>query len=532
LRGGVQITKKHNRFANDGTMKPLFSNTADAPSALARVARRLSGLFSRSAPAPAPSAPEPSTETAAPVAPPPSSARPPRAPRAPKPKRHVESTNSGQVIPRDGHAISRSKISPNALRVLYRLKDAGFESYLVGGAVRDLLLGLNPKDFDVATNATPEQVQREFRNCRLIGRRFRLAHVHFGQEIIEVATFRAAGSDDANLTDDGRLLRDNAYGTIEQDAIRRDFAVNALYYNIADFSVRDFVGGMADLNARTLKLIGPPEERMREDPVRILRAIRLSAKLDFSIDPATQTAARKVLPQLADVPPARLFDEVLKLLLAGFAAKSWAALRAHGVLEALFGDSGRILSTTTHYDAFLTEALANTDRRIEDGKPVTPAFLFAVLLWPAFRAAMKRANLALDAPIEDLATVADQVTRDAVARVALPRRFSQPMIEIWLLQDRFERRQGKRAERFLSHPRFRAAYDFLLLRALEEPRLAPLARWWTDAQSGQTPAVIAAESASTVEAGDESAPVRKRRRRRRKPRPDTAPDPAAASILD
>jgi len=456
------------------------------PSTITQVARRISGLFQRKTPSVSAKELE---------------ALPTPVKLEPK------------IIARDAHRISRSGISPNALKVLYRLKDAGFQSYLVGGAVRDLLLGLDPKDFDIATDATPEQVQREFRNCRLIGRRFRLAHVHFGQEIIEVATFRAAGGIDADLSDDGRLLRDNAYGSIEEDAIRRDFTVNALYYNIADFSVRDYVDGMRDLQARTLRLIGPAEERLREDPVRILRAIRLSAKLGFSIDEETLIAAKKVKPLLADVPPARLFDEVLKMLLAGFATKSWAALAKHGLVATLFGEGGRILCSPegAHYADFLKAALENSDERIAIGKPVTPAFLFAVLLWPAFEAELKRLKLAPDSPLEALGAAADDVVRKAVARVALPKRFSLPMIEIWLLQDRFERRQGKRVERFLTHPRFRAAYDFLLLRAESDPGLAPLAQWWTQAQVGMTPQMVVPELTSDAPA------KRKRRRTRKKP---------------
>lgn len=475
---------KNNRNSNDGTMKQ--------PSTITEVARRISGMFQRK--------PKPAAAAAT-------------APVAPTPRAHT-------LIPRDQHQISRSKISPNALKVLYRLKDAGYASYLVGGAVRDLLLGLDPKDFDIATNATPEQVAREFRNCRLIGRRFRLAHVHFGQEIIEVATFRAAGGSDADTTDDGRLLRDNAYGSIEEDAVRRDFAVNALYYNIADFSVRDYTGGMEDLHNRTLTLIGPAEERLREDPVRILRAIRLSAKLGFSIDTETLLATEKVKPLLADVPPARLFDEVLKMMLAGFATQSWAVLAKHDLVATLFGDAGRILSSPDglQYQRFLAAALKNSDERVAEGKPVTPAFLFAVLLWPAYEAALKSRRLALDSPLEQLGEAADEVVRRAVARVALPKRFSLPMVEIWLLQDRFERRQGKRAERFITHPRFRAAYDFLLLRALQDPTLAPLAQWWTRAQEGETGELLPRPEPSAT-----AAPKRKRRRSR-KPRALDAPN--------
>src|SRR5688500_17723587 len=263
---------------------------------------------------------------------------------------HSQPEHQPRIVPREAHCISRRDISPNALRVLYKLREGGFDAFLVGGAVRDLLIGGHPKDFDVATSATPEQVKSLFRNCRLIGRRFRLAHVIFGREIIEVATFRANvhdGSGDRETQEEGRLLRDNVYGTVEDDAIRRDFTANALYYAIEDFSVRDYVGGYEDVQARVLRLIGDPEARYREDPVRMLRAVRLAAKLDFSIDPASAEPIPRLATLLSGAAPARLFDECLKMFLSGHAEKSFLGLERNGLLPALFPETAKALATNS-----------------------------------------------------------------------------------------------------------------------------------------------------------------------------------------
>ncbi|HLT43454.1 MAG TPA: polynucleotide adenylyltransferase PcnB, partial [Luteimonas sp.] len=332
-----------------------------------------------------------------------------------------------QVIPREGHNISRKDISPNAVRVLYRLRDAGFAACLVGGAVRDLLVGGKPKDFDIATDATPEEVKSLFRNCRLIGRRFRLAHVVFGREIIEVATFRANtddGSGDRELHEGGRLLRDNVYGTIEEDAVRRDFTANALYYAIEDFSVRDYVGGFEDVRNRVLKLIGDPEARYREDPVRMLRAVRLAAKLDFSIDPATAEPLPRLAPLLRESAPARLFEECLKMFLSGHAEASFLGLEKHGLLAALFPETAAALAANRSgaLRRMLVEGLRGTDARVAAGEPVSPAFLFALLLWPAYC----RQLMALQAQgmhaAEAQRRAADRVTLHQLQVVALPRR--------------------------------------------------------------------------------------------------------------
>ena len=426
-----------------------------------------------------------------------------------------------RIVPRDAHNISRKQISHNALRVLYRLNEGGFDAYLVGGAVRDLLIGGHPKDFDVATNATPEQVKSLFRNCRLIGRRFRLAHVMYGSETIEVATFRANiddGTGDRQMQD-GRILRDNVYGTIEDDALRRDFTVNALYYGVRDFAVRDYVGGWEDVLTRTLRLIGDPEQRYREDPVRMLRAVRLSAKLGFHIDPASAELIPRLAPLVGDAPPARLFDEMLKVFLAGHGEQSFLGLEQHGLLPALLPETARALAQDSSggQRKLILQALANTDQRVREGKSVTPAFLFAALLWPAFRqecAELETQGLDL---LVSQQRAADRVTLHQAHRIALPRRFSIPMQEIWLLQPRFSNRQRKRVFRTLAHPRFRAAYDFLELRTLETPELAEDLEFWREAQV-LTPEhlaerLIAVPHDSADEA--ESAPRKKRRRRRR-----------------
>jgi poly(A) polymerase len=422
-----------------------------------------------------------------------------------------------RVIPRDAHPISRKNISPNALRVLYRLRDGGYEGYLVGGAVRDLLVGGHPKDFDVATNATPEEVKALFRNCRLIGRRFRLAHVVYGREIIEVATFRANvddGSGDRELHEGGRLLRDNVYGTIEDDAIRRDFTANALYYAIEDFSVRDYTGGFEDVQNNVMKLIGDPEQRYREDPVRMLRAVRLAAKLGFHIDEASATPLPVLAPLLRESAPARLFEECLKLFLSGHAVESFLGLERHGLLAVLLPESAAALKSNRSgaLRRMLLEGLRGTDERVANDEPVSPAFLFALLLWPAYC----RALMALQAQgmhaAEAQRRAADRVTVHQLTTLALPRRFSLPMQEIWLLQSRFGQR--KRVPRMLAHPRFRAAFDFLVLRQFASAEHAEEIAFWREAQA-QSGEELPSQFESASDLGEEEGAPRKRRRRRR-----------------
>ena len=442
-----------------------------------------------------------------------------------------------RVIGRDQHNVSRKNISNGALRVLYRLNEAGFTACLVGGAVRDLLLGGHPKDFDIATSATPEEVKRLFRNCRLIGRRFRLAHVVFGNEIVEVATFRGNaddGSGDRHVVD-GRIVRDNVYGTLEEDALRRDFTVNALYYDIADFSVRDYVGGYEDLLRRELRLIGDPVLRYREDPVRMLRAVRLAAKLDFRIADDARAPFADLGELLLHAPPARLFDESLKMFFAGHALKSFHALEKAGLLGDVFPLTERALAFRggDTFRNMLEAGLAGTDRRIAEDKPVTPAFLFATLLWGAVRAQAGREIARGSEPALAWQRVSHHVIAEQAKHVAIPRRFGAMMEEIWELQPRFEQRTKKRVQRLLAHPRFRAAYDFLLLRAPESAETAELGEWWTQVQgtSGAQltealetvvdiePSTAAEEATGNVAA---SRPAGRRRRRRNNGSPPAA----------
>lgn len=429
----------------------------------------------------------------------------------------VMTTASPTRIPRAEHNISRANISQGALRVLRQLREAGFAAYLVGGGVRDLLLGREPKDFDVATDAHPDQVKQVFgRHCRLIGRRFRLAHVRMGREVIEVATFRGrAESEDMDKRNPakGMLLQDNVYGSIEEDALRRDFTVNALYYNIADFSVLDFGQGMTDLNNGMLRLLGDPAVRFREDPVRMLRAVRFAAKLGFKIDAETERLMPQQASLLTEVPSARLYDECLKLFHSGQALETFEKLRHYHLFEVLFPDTERCLADEEeHFPiTFVSHGLHNTDSRINQDKPVTPAFLFAVLLWePVRRLAERHLAEQAEGEIPALQQAGGEVVARLVSRVAVPRRFTLVMREIWQLQPRFQMRRGKRPERLLSHPRFRAAYDFLVLRARAGEVEQELADWWTRFQ--ERPGAVPVEPQEQAEQG----PAKRRRRRRTK----------------
>ncbi len=438
---------------------------------------------------------------------------------------HAQPSDMPLVVPRNEHNISRANISENALKVLYRLKQGGFQAYLVGGGVRDLLLGREPKDFDIATDATPEEVRSVFRNCRLIGRRFRLAHVHFGREIIEVATFRGGGGGDEEdegerHIQNGMILRDNLYGTREEDALRRDFTVNALYYNIADFSVIDYAGGLEDLRAGRLRLIGDdPERRYREDPVRMLRAVRFACKLGFNIDPACERPLLDLGHLLSDIPPSRLFEEVLKLFHGGTALSAFEKLRHYGLFAHLFPATEACLAREENAFpiTFVCRGLENTDRRIQEDKPVTPAFLFAVLLWEPVRLRYEELVARGLSPLEAMSQAAAEVSAQQRPQVALPKRFALLMQEIWALQPRLEQRQGKRPYRLVTHPRFRAAYDFLVLRAESGEADEETAQWWTRFQ----------EANPQERAGMTGGGKRRRPRRRRPRRPDAAPAPTA-----
>jgi poly(A) polymerase len=418
-----------------------------------------------------------------------------------------------QIIPRAEHNISRDAISANALKVLYRLKNAGYQSFLVGGSVRDLLLGREPKDFDVATNAHPEQVRELFRNCRLIGRRFRLAHVRFGEEIIEVSTFRAAHhvSDMDARTEDGRIVRDNVYGAIDDDVWRRDFTANALFYNIEDFSVVDYVGGLADIRAGVIRLIGEPEQRYREDPVRLLRAVRFAVKLGFRIHPDTERPIQPLAPLLEAIPSARLFEEFLKLFLGGCAEQTFESLRHYGLFGALFPETEVVLGREENGfpQTLVIHALRNTDQRVAESKPVTPGFLLAAMLWPQMHSQAGDHVARGLGEFEAIELAADAVISRQVACTAIPRRFTQMAREIWQFQPRLLRGTGRRPQRMLSHPRFRAAYDFLLLRQRAGESLREACDFWTAAQRN-------APATETAIAAPGEAPHRPRRRRRRR----------------
>lgn len=391
-------------------------------------------------------------------------------------------------ISRGDHNISRKFINENALKVLYRLSNAGFDALLVGGGVRDLLLGLHPKDFDVATDAKPEQAAAQFKNGRLIGRRFRLLHVRFGREIIEVATFRAHhdksddDEDSEGVMQEGMIVRDNVYGNIEEDAWRRDFTVNALYYDIKDFSIIDYTGGLQDLKDRTLRCIGDPNQRYCEDPVRMLRAVRLAVKLKFSIHRDSEQPIFELSDRLQAIPPARLFEEVLKLFLSGNAEQCFERLRHYGLFQQLFPQTERYLAEGhPEAESFIRLGLKNTDLRIAEDKPVTPAFLFAILLWhPVLQKVSQLPEMSFT---QALQVASSEVISRQIQTVSIPRRFSVQVREIWMLQAKLQKRHGKRAERLLETARFRAGYDFLLLRSQsDQPELGELATWWTDFQ--------------------------------------------------
>lgn len=393
------------------------------------------------------------------------------------------------ILSRGEHGISRNNIDKHALKVLYRLHNSGFHACLVGGAVRDLLLGIKPKDFDIATDATPEQVNKLFRNCRLIGRRFRLAHIHFGRLIIEVATFRAEheSSQSGHQDESGRIVRDNVFGELADDVWRRDFTANALYYDISDFSVIDFVGGFEDIKQRRLHLIGDVETRYREDPVRMLRALRFSAKLDFEIDEESRTPIFTLGHLLQDIPAARLYEEVLKLFHSGHALRSFELLQEFDLLKYLFPEAARSIESDGSIVDMLTIAMNNTDERIRKDMRVTPAFLFAALLWHPVNSRVREmveGGMPYSVAIQKVAT---RVLSQQSASVSIPKRFTTVMRDIWGLQTRFHYRAGKRAAAVLDHPKFRAGYDFLCIRAaagekIVDGDLEQDCQWWTELQ--------------------------------------------------
>jgi poly(A) polymerase len=378
------------------------------------------------------------------------------------------------------HPLRRNQLTRGALDVTRRLHDAGFKAFVVGGAVRDLLLGIEPKDFDIATDALPEQVKPLFRRAFIIGRRFRLVHVHSGAETIEVSTFRAAQTGDDATDEHGRLLSDNVYGSHAEDAARRDFTINALYFDPVTEEVWDYVGGVADIRARRLRLIGPPTTRYREDPVRMLRAVRLAAKLGIAIEPKTAAPIAKLAPLMGNVPPARLFDEMQKLLFSGHAVETVKSLRAHGLAHGLLPLLDVIIEQPLG-QRFIELSLANTDARVRDERGVSPGFLFATLLWHEVLATWNAAKARGETPIPALFAAMDTVLEQQAKKLAIPRRFEATIKEIWSLQPRFLQRAGGRPFRLIEHPRYRAGWDFLELRCKSgefEGELASLADWW------------------------------------------------------
>jgi poly(A) polymerase len=424
-----------------------------------------------------------------------------------------------QRVPRERHGLAREAISPSAAKVCAALREAGFSAYVVGGAVRDLLLGITPKDFDVATDARPEQIRPLFRRALIIGRRFRLVHVMLGGDTVEVSTFRGADTAPAEKDEHGRVLRDNVFGTQEEDARRRDFTVNALYYDPASEEIVDLHCGLDDLKKRMLRVIGDPETRYREDPVRMLRAVRLAAKLGLTLEVQTREPIRSLAPLMERVPPARLFDEMLKLLLSGHASACLRQLRDVGLHKGLLPLLDVILEQPLG-ERFVTLALAQTDERVLAERPVSPAFLFAALLWHEVLAAWKARQARGERALPALESAMDEVLDTQCAMLAITRKLTATMREVWAMQPRFEQRSGSRAFRLLEAPRFRMAYDFLALRAASGEVAADLEEWWRAFQSAD------AESRKAMLLPESGA--RKRRRRRRKKGPAAAPTPEAA----
>ena len=412
------------------------------------------------------------------------------------------------VVPVPEHGIPRERIHRNVRQVLGRLVEGGFEAYLVGGCVRDLLLGRVPKDFDVATSARPEEVRALFPRSRLIGRRFRLAHVRSGRDVYEVATFRA-NHDAAAADPAGMLLHDNVYGTREEDALRRDFTVNALYYDDRDGSILDFTGGFSDLDAGVIRSIGDPGVRYREDPVRILRAVRFAAKLGFRIEPSSEAPIFELAPLLEGVPAARLFEEILKLFHGGHAMESLHRLDRYDLLPLLCPATAASADRDPRVRALLERAFENTDRRLAGDRPVSPGFLVAALLWGPVREraeAVQREDGVRSRGVA-LAAAADEAIAVQAKRTSMPRRFTAMARDIWTMQPRLENRRPRRVGATIAHPRFRAAYDFLCLRGEAGEPVADRAAWWTAAQQDRG------------EGPDESPPrVPGQRRRRRSQR--------------
>jgi len=450
--------------------------------------------------------------------------------------RHTQANNTGapKRIPKKSHRIDPHLLSKNAVKVTHTLQQAGYEAFIVGGAVRDLVLGISPKDFDVATNATPDQVQRLFRKARLIGRRFQIVHVtFFGKghpEIIEVSTFRAlldnAGD---HVAESGRILRDNVWGSQGEDAARRDFTINAMYYDPSSETILDYHGGITDMQKKTLRMIGDPAKRYREDPVRMLRAVRFAAKTGFELDGATRAPIAELGTLLNDVPSARLFDEILKLLMSGY---SWAAIQGlkdaglhHGLLPLLDHILDKSEDSKGAND-FVKLALANTDARIQSGKSVSAGFLFATLLWPDLLKNWQANSAKGMANIPALHDAMDDTIATQSSGMTIQRRFESDMREIWSMQPRFERRVGRYPFRLIESPRFRAGYDFMLLRCATGELNPAIGQWWTDFIEADPTGQDELMASVKNESGNSPSPAK--RRRRRKPKSVTPPERAAS----
>jgi poly(A) polymerase len=426
------------------------------------------------------------------------------------------------IIPPKKHSFDLHSMSPGAIKVIEELVRAGFQAYLVGGSIRDGLLDCQPKDFDVSTDATPEQVKKVFRNARIIGRRFRIVHVRFGREIIEVTTFRGQSNNSTQQVESntGQLLRDNVYGDMHSDAIRRDFTVNALYYSPDNESIYDYTNGIEDIKNRQLRIIGDPLTRYKEDPVRLLRAIRFSAKLGFSIEEKTAEPIFDNGHLLTHVPPARLFDEILKLFLNGSAIATYTLLRDYQLLDSLFPGTMAVMDKSPYFEGLVNAVMLNTDKRLRNDKRVTPAFIYGALLWPAF---IYEQHRLVEEGVPIIAAVhqaADSVIAQQLTTVAIPKRFTIPMRQIWELQWRLALRTGKKADKLLEHEKFRAGYDFLLMREDAGEKLNGLGQWWTRFQE-------APEDIREAMVDELNPDQRKPRRRKKKPAADSQTQPQA-----
>ena len=429
-------------------------------------------------------------------------------------------SSNPSIIDGAAYSLTANMISRDARKVVETLQNAGFDAYVVGGAVRDLLLGIKPKDFDVATNAEPSEVKSLFRRSRIIGRRFQIVHVQFSRELIEVTTFRSndqasqgAGNKNIGLRQQsktGMLTRDNIFGSVNEDASRRDLTVNALYYNPSDNSIHDFTSGLDDINSRTIRIIGDPSTRYREDPVRLLRVVRFAAKLGFGIDSRSAKPMSKLSADLAQVSPPRLFDETLKLFMSGKGAAIYILLRDYNLFDYLVPQARLANDGSNNANNLFEQAFINTDRRISSNQRVTPAFIYAALLWPSVEKLAAQLSDKGNSASYALSKASSEVISQQVHITAIPKRFTIPMREIWDLQLQLPRRGGQRAKRLSENTRFRAGYDFILLREQAGENLDGLGQWWTTYQE--------VNPEEQQQMADDAGKAVKKRRRSRGPR--------------